>query len=311
VDPSGTITTIAGNGIPGFSGDGGPATQASLNYPWGLTIDAAGNLYIADRANSRVRKLAGAAAGAVTPGGGGPPPSLGPPSLPDYSVVNGASFVTYMPIAPGAIATLFGTDFATGPAAATTTPLPTVLGETSVTFNGIPAPLFYVSAGQINVQAPFELPMGTATVQVKRGNLVSAVRSVSVNPISPGIFVMDQTTKAGAILHADFTLVSSSSPARPGESLLIFCTGLGAVRGAVKSGDRAPSTPPLADTITTPVVSIGGQLAPVTFSGLAPGFIGLYQVNVVVPAGVGAGNQSVQITTGGIVSNTATVAVTR
>jgi hypothetical protein len=58
VSTSGTITTVAGDGTPGFSGDGGPATNASLNLPTGVAVDAAGNLYIADPGNSRVRKVA-------------------------------------------------------------------------------------------------------------------------------------------------------------------------------------------------------------------------------------------------------------
>ncbi len=298
VNSSGVISTVAGTGVDGFSGDGGPAAQAMLSFPWGLTTNAAGSVYIADRVNHRVRMVS------VSLTGG--------PSLADNSTVNGASFAG-IPIAPGAIVSIFGADFAGSGLSASSVPLPTVLGDTSVTFNGIAAPLFFVSNGQINAQAPFDLPAGfRVSIQVRRGNTVSAVRTANVAAVSPGIFIVDTASSAGAVLHAsDFSLVSSSSPARPGEFLLIYCTGLGPLRIPVRSGERAPSVPPLAETINLPAVSIAGLPANVTYSGLAPGFVGLYQINVQAPAGLPAGIQPVQITTLGVASNTATIAAAR
>ncbi len=154
VDSAGIITTVAGTGTDGFSGDGGPAALAVLNFPWGVTTNAAGAVYIADRVNSRIRLISAAA--------------LAPPALQDGTAVNGASFVKNFAIAPGAIVTIFGSNFATGPASAGGAPYPTVIGDTSVTFNGIAAPLFYISPGQINAQAPFELGLGSAAIQVRR-----------------------------------------------------------------------------------------------------------------------------------------------
>lgn len=296
VDTSGTITTVAGTGTDGFSGDGGPASQAALNFPWAVTTDAAGAVYIADRVNSRIRKIAAA--------------PLPPPAVQDGTAVNGASFMRNFAIAPGAIVTLFGSNFAAGAIGSAGAPYPTVLGETSVTFNGIAAPLFYVSPGQINAQAPFEIPVGAVSIQVKRGAAVSPVGSVNVANVSPGIFIMDFNTSQGAILHANFSLVSSSNPARAGETLLVYGTGLGPLKIPVNSGDKAPSSP-LAETLIVPRATVGGLDAPVTFSGLAPGFAGLYQINIVVPNGLQPGNQSIQIVTGGLGSNIATVAVTR
>jgi len=298
VNSSGVISTLAGTGVDGFSGDGGPAAQAMLSFPWGLTTNAAGGVYIADRVNNRIRLVS------VSVTGG--------PSLADDSTVNGASFAR-IPIAPGAMVSIFGADFAGSGLSASSVPLPTVLGDTSVTFNGIAAPLFFVSNGQINAQAPFDLPSGfRVSIQVRRGSTVSAVRTANVAAASPGIFIVDTASGAGAVLHAsDFSLVSSSSPARPGEFLLIYCTGLGPLRIPVRSGERAPSVPPLAETINLPAVSIAGMPANVTYSGLAPGFVGLYQINAQAPAGLPAGIQPVQITTLGAVSNTATIAAAR
>ena len=300
IDSSGLISTVAGTGVDGFSGDGGPATQAMLSLPWGLTTNAAGSIYIADRVNNRVRMVSASSSTGVVP------------SLAENSTVNGASFAK-IAIAPGAIVSIFGADFAGSGLSASSVPLPTILGDTSVTFNGIAAPLFFVSNGQINAQAPFDLPAGFAvSIQVRRGSTLSIVRSANVAAVSPGIFIVDQASSAGAVLHAvDFSLVSSSSPARPGEFLLIYCTGLGPLRIPVRSGDQAPSVPPLAETINLPEVRIAGLPANVTYSGLAPGFVGLYQINVQAPAGLPAGNQTVQITTLGVASNTATIAAAR
>ena len=179
---------------------------------------------------------------------------LGPPTLPANSVVNGASFRAATEpnsaIAPGAIVAIFGTDLAGDTLLASDVPLPTTLGDTSVTFNDIPAPLFFVSGTQINAQVPFELMTGTGsvTVQVKRGSETTEAQPVGIAAVSPGVFTLNQQgTGAGAILHAEtFQPVNDSSPAQPGEFLAIFCTGLGPVQPEVASGDVAPTAEPLA-----------------------------------------------------------------
>jgi uncharacterized protein (TIGR03437 family) len=291
VDTAGIITTVAGTGTDGYSGDGGPSTQAMLNYPWGLAVDGAGTVYISDRVNSRVRIISG--------------PPMGAPSIQSSAALNAASFRNQA-LAPGETVTLFGSNFALGRAAAPSAPLPTTLGQTRVTFNGISAPLFYLSPGQINAQVPFEVGAGVVSIQVTRGGSASAISTSQVSASSPGIFIMDQSTSAGAILHADFSLVSGASPARAGEIVAIYATGLGALQSPVKTGDAAPNGP--RPTASIPTVSVGGLPAVVSYSGLAPGFVGLYQVNVTIPAGLQPGLQPVQINMGGTASNTATVA---
>ena len=294
VDGSGLITTLAGMAENGFSGDGGPATQAMLDFPWGLATDATGNVYVADRVNNRVRVVSGSLTGG--------------PTLADSSTVNSASLAKT--IAPGTIVSISGANFAGSSLSASSVPLPTVLGDTGVTFNGAAVPLFFVSNGEVLAQAPFDLPVGVAaSIQVRRGNSLSTVRKANVAAVSPGIFTVDPASGAGAVLHAsDYSLVTGSSPARPGESLLIYCTGLGPLSTSVKSGELAPSIDPLAQTTVLPTVTIAGLPATVTYSGLAPGLVGLYQVTVQAPAALPTGNQPVQITTGGVVSNTAMIA---
>jgi uncharacterized protein (TIGR03437 family) len=292
VTPSGTISTIAGTANNGFAGDGGPAVQATLNYPWGLAMDATGSLYLSEDSNSRVRKISSVGIVSVTT-----------PSLSAGSVVNNASFVPAA-IAPGSIVAIFGANFAAGPVVATSTPLPTVLGQTSVLINSAAAPLYYVGAGQIVAQVPFTTPMGSATFQVTRAGLSSALQVVSIASFDPGIFVMD-SNNTGAIFHgATFAEVTSASPAQDGEIISIYATGLGAVSGEAISGEPASAL----STISKPSVSIGGQNATVQYSGLAPGFVGVYQINATVPAGL-SGTQSVQIVIGGISSNSVLMAV--
>jgi uncharacterized protein (TIGR03437 family) len=231
---------------------------------------------------------------------------MGPPL--SNSALNAASFRNQA-LAPGEIVTLFGSNFALGRAAAPSAPLPTVLGQTRVTFNGLPAPLYYLAPGQINVQVPFEVGTGPVSIQVTRGGSASAITTAQVAAFSPGIFVVDQGTSAGAIFHTDFSFVTGSNPARAGEVLAVYATGLGALQTAVRSGDAAPNAP--RPTVNIPTITIGGVPAVVSYSGLAPGFVGLYQLNVTVPAGLQPGLQPVQISLGEIASNTATVALTR
>jgi len=297
VNTAGIITTVAGTGENGYSGDGGIATQALLNYPWGVKTDASGNVYVADRVNTRVRMLASGAA-------------LGVPLLRSDATVNGASFAQNTAIAPGAIVAIFGSNLATAPLSASSAPYPDVLVTSMVTFNGAEAPLFYVSPTQINAQVPYNVSPGSVSVQVSRGGVVSAAQLAAVANYSPGIFVIDQTTNGGAILHATtYAVVSGASPAQPGEIIAIYGTGLGALNASIVAGNPAPGTGTLPQTLATPTVTIGNLLAPVSFSGLAPGFAGLYQVNVQVPAAVPAGTQPIQITIGGVTSNIATIAV--
>ena len=295
VNTSGIITTVAGTANNGYSGDGGPATQALLNHPWGLTTDAAGVVYVADRVNSRIRAISA--------------PLSGPPTLLVGGAVNGASFAGNFAVAPGAIVAIFGSNLADVAGGAAGVPLPNSIGVTSVTFNGIAAPLYYVSQGQINAQAPFELGTGAVSLQVTRGAAVSQAITVNVANVSPGIFILNQAANQGAIVHAaDYSLVNSGNPARTGESLAIFCNGLGPVSVPVKSGAPSPGIP-LAYASVAPTVTLGGLNANVSFAGLTPGLVGLYQINVTVPGGLQAGNLGLQVSTGGLLSNIATVAV--
>jgi len=139
---------------------------------------------------------------------------------------------------------------------------------------------------------------------------------VNIAPFAPGLFTLNATgTGQGAVLisgTAQFAAplsVPGSRPALRGEFISIYGTGLGAVSNQPATGAAAQANPPSVTT-STPTVTIGGILAPVSFSGLAPGAVGLYQVNVQVPTGTPAGNAvPVTLSIGGVTSNTVTIAV--
>jgi uncharacterized protein (TIGR03437 family) len=256
------------------------------------------------------------------------PQAAGPPApaVGDNGTVNSASFAPgTTPLAPGSIATIFGTNLNDGSVVPVSAfgadgKLVTTLGGASVTLNGIPAPMFSSIHGssfdQLSVQIPLELASATsASVVVTANGQTSAAKTVPLGPLSPGIFTLDFSGKGQGIIQIANTVPpilaaptgSISGPARPvnrGEFLTIWCTGLGAVTNAPATGQPA-SASPLSETTTKPQISIGGVAAAnVTFSGLTPNLVGLYQVNVEVPAGAPAGNAvPVVLTIGDVQAN--------
>jgi len=225
------------------------------------------------------------------------------------ATVNGASFASATPVAVGSLVSLFGS--AIGPAtsaSASATPLPTTLGGYQVKIGGIFAPLLFASSGQINAQVPFELAgQSSTTVSVTNGTATSSNSTVSLAASAPGIFVGAGTQ--GAVLNQDFSANSAANPAARGSVVQIFATGQGVVSNQPADG-AAASTSVLATTSVTPVVIIGGVVAQVQFSGLAQGFVGLWQVNAVVPSTVATGGAvSLQIIMNTISSNVVSIGV--
>jgi uncharacterized protein (TIGR03437 family) len=211
------------------------------------------------------------------------------------SVVNAATFQAGAGMAPGSYISIFGSDLSDTNLAETTPSLPVSLGQVSVSFDGggksLPGHLHFISPGQVNVQVPWEY-QGQSSVAMKAtlyGYQWSAPYTVPLATYSPGIFAV--TNAAGAP-------ITSANPAKAGDVIVIYANGLGPVDTPQTSGDPA-STTKLVGTLATPTVTIGGTGAAMQFSGLAPGFVGLYQVNVQVPAGVPAGAQTLKLSIGG------------
>jgi uncharacterized protein (TIGR03437 family) len=249
---------------------------------------------------------------------GSPPSPLAPaPAINQGGVVSTASFAPgSAPVAPGSIATIFGSNLNSGatvsfPSIGLDGKLTTSLGGASVTINGVLAPLFYSAPGQLIVQIPFELAgLATATVQATVGAQTSVSRSIALDNFAPGIFTANrQGTGAAAAVHEDnVTPVTAQNPARPGEVIVIYATGLGAVTPPLATGARSTGNP----TVFTPIVNIDGIPGVLVFSGAAPGYTGLYQINVQIPASTrSASDIPVVLSIGGKQSNSVTIAVSQ
>ncbi len=245
-----------------------------------------------------------------------------PPSLAVDSVVNAASLRPPTDpngaVAPGSIVSLSGANLASQTLFASDLPLLATLGETRITFDGTAAPLFLVSEGQIKAQVPFDLLPGEVSLQVHRGSQASEAQPLSVAAVSPGIFTVNrQGSGQGTVLIANTAILAAPTgtvagrqarPANRLEFISIFCTGLGEVTNQPSSGEPAAEDG-LSTTLQTARATIGGVEVPVSFSGLT-GFVGLYRVDVQIPAEAPSGDAvDVAITIGGVTSNTVSIAV--
>ena len=216
------------------------------------------------------------------------------PSIPQVgkdAVVSAASFAALVPTSPGSLISIFGLKLADATGAADALPLAKELAGTSVLLGGQTLPLLFSSAGQINAQVPYGIATNTEhQLVVQRGTSLTVPEPVIVAPAQPAVFTLDQSgTGQGVIVDPTFQIVGPGNAATAGDVVIVFCSGLGEVDPPVVAGDAAPSSP-LSTTADPVTVTIGGMEALVLFAGLAPGFAGLYQINVTVPAGVTPGN---------------------
>lgn len=192
----------------------------------------------------------------------------------------------------GLLVSIFGTGLADGSLGNSSLPLPEQLGSTQVFMSGIQLPLLYVSDSRVNVLVPYSIAVNTAhQLVVQRGNAISVPVGTAILDTQPAIL----TTTGNGIGQGDVykggnTLADSGAPVTAGDVVVIYCVGLGAVAPTVQAGDPSPSSP-LANVPATVTVTIGGQSATASFAGLTPGYAGLYQINVAVPAGIAPGSQ--------------------
>ena len=240
------------------------------------------------------------------------------PVVSNGGVINAANGIS--PVTPGSLVSIFGTNLASGLAVADSIPLSNSLNGVSVTFNGVQAPLLFVSTGQINAQLPWNVlssgTAGTANVIVTRNGTPSPAQTLQVGPFSPGIFAVNNI---GVAINPDGSIAAPAGaipgiptkPAKVGDpgGLVILCTGLGAVSPAAVNG--AASLDALRTATTTPEVLVGGTPVQVVFAGMSPQFVGVNQINVGLPAGTPTGNAvSLQIRVGGVTTtNSVTIAV--
>jgi uncharacterized protein (TIGR03437 family) len=305
--PGGTQLVIAGDGIAGYSGDGGQGSQAQFDQPYGIAVDSAGNVYVADAANAVIREL--------TP----VPSSIG-------QIANAASIQSFappimglgdatIPVAPGEFVLLFGSGL--GPANLTVaTPskgfFPTQLAGTTVSFNGTLAPVYYTSSNLVAAIVPYEVYGQTSVpVSVTYQGVTSTAATVPVGATAPGIFTANASGSGqAAAINQDGTLNSASNPAPVGTIITFFGTGEGqttpnGVDGKINAGPSYPT--PVQNTIVT----VNGVQAVVDYVGAAPTLVaGVLQFNVEIPTGVPSGvSVPVVLQIGGVNSQTVTISI--
>lgn len=238
------------------------------------------------------------------------------PSIAANGIVNAATYDPNNAVVPGSYISIFGSNLSDVRDQAVVAALPPNMDEVSVSFDAsgisVPGYLYYISPGQINLQVPWEL-QGQSSVQVKVivGESISSLATVPVASYSPAFFQYQEPgtgTMLIAALDSKNNLITSSKPAGRGQTIQMFANGLGPVSNQPESGLPA-SSQSLARTPSLPTVMIGGKTANVSFSGLAPGFTGLYQLNVTVPADAPTGIQAVTVSIGGVTSPAANLPV--
>jgi uncharacterized protein (TIGR03437 family) len=315
MDPNGTIATIAGGLFQGFSGDEGPAAKALLSDAQDVVLDQAGNLYIADSANGRVRRVNRALEC----------PGAPMPVIAFNSIRNGASYSALL--SPGAIFSIFGR--AMGPedlvgARVEGSHLSTELEGVRVLIDGIPAPLIFVSAGQLSGIVPYGVeldlqwseaaqqffPARFSVVEVERDGFRSDPYPISLYDAAPGIFSLDSSGRGqGAILNQDGSLNGSLNRAALGSVVVLYATGEGLTDPPSEDGTIAAGA--LQKPLLPVTVKIGGTEAGVLYAGAAPGLTaGVMQVNVRIPEGLTQrGAVSIELIVGDRSSGTGVVVI--
>lgn len=338
VSPTGIRSLFAGIGSPSSTGDGLPPSIASIYGPLGLAFDAQGALYIADTFGGRIRRVSGriiqtiAGNGSIGNSGDGGlarnasifPEHLAfapngdlfftsgsairrirfprsPASISRGGVIN----LSGGALSPGGLFSIYGSSLAATTAAASSSPLPTVLAGVSVLVNGSAVPLSFVSPTQINAQMPVTLSPGPATLAIRSSAGTSETTPIDLVAAAPAI--LEYGNRRAVATSPSALLNSPSDPAAPGDAVVVYLTGIGPVDPPAATGAAAPSDQ-LSNASLTASATIGGEPATILFLGLAPGFVGLAQANILVPA-IPAGDHPLEITIADRKSNSPLLAI--
>jgi len=271
---AGVITTIGGDGVAGFAGDGGAALEARFRGPSSVVIDAAGNILVADLGNHRIRRLSRALAAL--------PPAE---QMVELVVMNAASFRSGA-LAPGTLVSIFGAGIgpenSAGAALNGSGAVGTKLAGAEVRFDGTPAPILFANRDQINVQAPYAIHGRFHTqMEVLLEGRVRGRIWVPVAASSPALFTLDRGLGQAVAVNQDGTLNGAGSPALRGSVMTLYATGGGLTEPGGQAG--VPARAPLPRPLLEVRVLIGTREAEILYAGAAPGFVGLLQINVRLP----------------------------
>lgn len=234
--------------------------------------------------------------------------SIAPPVQAPGGTVSNLNPVLNAPLAPGTVTSVYGSGLASVSVGTGNAPLPNIFSGTQVLVDGNPVPLYSVSPGQVNIELPLELSTNQKhSVLAFFNNIPAIPDSITVAPATPAILA---SNGAAIAQRADGSFVSSAAPAKPGEALVFYLIGMGATSPAVPTGQGTPQSP-LSNVTLAPVVTLNGESVTPFFTGLTPGFVGLYQMNIFVPSDAQSGALPLTITQGNITANAATLLVAR
>lgn len=304
VAPDGTISTIAGTLTGSALGDGGPATSGSLSLPEGIAVTPNGAVYVADTGNDRIRLLTPTA-----------PPAGGAPAIKSGGVVSAGAFGAFSSVAPGSWIEIYGSNLAAGSRGWAGTDFngvnaPTSLDGTKVTIGGQSAFIDYISPAQVNAQVPSNVATGQQSLVISTASGASNAYMITVNAEQPGLLAPSSFSIGGkqyvtALFSDGATYVLppaaiaglASRRAQPGDNITFYGVGFGPVTPNISAGQIVQQTNSLAPSFH---LFFGGTEASVSYAGLAPNAVGLYQFNVVVPNVPGSDAVLVTFTLAGV-----------
>ncbi len=288
--PNGRVTFNFSNGDPPLAA--GPSNTArglysatwapiSQKSPVSIRVEAT-----APNLTDDVKEISGDATANPSPA----------PTVSRGAVVNPFYRVAGSTLAPGTLVEIYGTNLTSVAVEPKILPLPRIFNNTSVIMGGTTIPLFFLSPGQLNVQLPYEFePNREIPFMVSRAGAFSLPETLVFSDVQPGVFAYAQKT--------DGSLVTPDSPARPGEFLQLYVLGMGVTDPPVTSGDASPGAEPLGRAAADTTVTIGGVDTSLFYAGLTPGLVGLFQINIQVPASLAAGEYDVLVTMEGRAGN--------
>jgi uncharacterized protein (TIGR03437 family) len=235
--------------------------------------------------------------------------AVAPPKI--TAVVNAADGT--LPVAPGGLISVYGQQMAPVNIATSEIPLPTALGESCLTVNGVAVPVLFVSPQQINGQLPFNVD-GNAQMTLRTPGGISDNFNFGILPAAPAVFrsgIAGPEIGLATITRADNgQLITPTNPVHPGDSIVIWATGLGRTNPPIDSGMPGPSDP-LSSAVIQPTVLLGGVALNIQYAGLVPGSVGLYQINAGVPASVPQGLSMPLVVSQGGITTTLNVRVVK